>query len=211
MREKGEGRRKRAARVREAATARPAWLVVALCVAGILVAGYLAWLKFAGGHALLCRAGSGCDLVNASRYSALFGVPTALWGLGFYAVIGGLALPGLTAARWRLAFLLAVAGAAFSLYLTGVSIWVIGAACVYCLASTAIALAVVGVLLWQRPPMLGGRAVRGPRLWVPAAVAGVAAIVIGAGLFAWEGAAADAEALARHLVRIDAVMYGAFW
>src|SRR5262249_31175745 len=50
-------------------TSKPDWLVLGLSVAGLVVAGYLTWLKWAGHGALLCVAGSGCDLVQASRYS----------------------------------------------------------------------------------------------------------------------------------------------
>ena len=43
------------------------WVVVGLSVLGLVVAGYLTWLKWAAGGAFLCTAGSGCDLVQASR------------------------------------------------------------------------------------------------------------------------------------------------
>src|SRR5262245_21205186 len=92
---------------------RPDWPVVALAVAGLVGAGYLSWRKWAGGNAAFCSAGSGCDIVQASRYAMLLGVPTAFWGAGLYAAIAVLGAMGLTARRWFAAFLLAAAGVAF--------------------------------------------------------------------------------------------------
>src|SRR5262245_45349009 len=86
------------------------WLVVGLSVLGLVVAGYLTWLKWAARGAYLCSAGSGCDLVQASRYSQFLWVPTALWGALLYIAIGVLAGLGLTQQRWLAAFLLASAG-----------------------------------------------------------------------------------------------------
>ena len=55
------------------------------------MAGYLTALKLGGNQAFLCRDGSGCDIVQASRYSLLAGVPTAMWGAGLYVAIAVLA------------------------------------------------------------------------------------------------------------------------
>ena len=54
----------------------PDWIVVVLALLGLGVAGYLTALKLGGNQAFLCRDGSGCDIVQASRYSLLAGVPT---------------------------------------------------------------------------------------------------------------------------------------
>src|SRR5262249_9996083 len=62
----------------------PDWIVVVLALLGLGVAGYLTALKLGGNQAFLCRDGSGCDIVQASRYSVLAGVPTAMWGAGVY-------------------------------------------------------------------------------------------------------------------------------
>src|SRR5215470_4655465 len=67
---------KRAAAEPVAATSgRPDWIVVALALIGLGIAGYLTALKLGGNQAFLCRDGSGCDIVQASRYSLLAGVP----------------------------------------------------------------------------------------------------------------------------------------
>src|SRR5678815_5983899 len=75
---------------------RPDWVLSGLAAAGMLVAAYLTWLKLSGSGAALCVTGSGCDIVQASRYATFLWVPTALWGLATYVAIGVLAWMGLT-------------------------------------------------------------------------------------------------------------------
>ena len=78
-----------------------------------------------GGNALLCEAGGGCDIVQASRYATILWVPTALWGrLPLFVAVGALAALGFTARRWRWTFLLAAAGA-HSIYLTAISLFLV--------------------------------------------------------------------------------------
>lgn len=191
------------------------WPVATLAVAGFVMAGYLALAKLSGGNALFCTAGSGCDVVQASRYALFLGLPTALWGAGLYGLIGGLALAGFTTHRWLAAFLLSVAGVSFSAYLTYLELFVISALCAYCVASAMIALALFGVLLARRPPATGRRSlVRPVRVAALATVTAVATLVLGAGVFAATSPRAAApyqEALARHLTASGAVMYGAYW
>jgi uncharacterized membrane protein len=190
------------------------WGIVGLAAIGIMVSAYLGMVKLAGGSALMCQAGGGCDIVQASRYATILGIPTALWGTAFYVAVGVLGVLGFSPPRWRWAFLLAVAGATFSMYLSFVSLFVIGAACVYCLASTAVALLLLAVILWQRPPSTGRRAwLRWSRLAILGGVTAAVTLVVAAGIFASYpgGMSAYQLALARHLTRTDAVMYGAFW
>lgn len=191
------------------------WPVAAVSAAGVLVAGYLALTKLQGGRALFCAAGSACDVVQASRYAVLLGLPTALWGTGLYAIVTGLALAGLTARRWRAAFLLAVAATSFSAYLTYLELFVLRAICAWCVASAAVAVALGGLLLARRPFPVGRRS---PARWSRVAALGsltaVATLVIGTGLFAADSpreSPAYREALARHLAVSGAVMYGAYW
>jgi len=189
--------------------------VVGLAAVGLVAAAYLTWLKWGGHGAAFCEAGSGCDLVQASRYATFIGVPTALWGVALYAAIGGVAAVGLTAERWLVAFVLAAGGVGFSLYLTWLSIFVIGGVCIYCLSSGVIVIALVAVLLWRRPSVTGRRAAafRAPRLATYGGLVGVGAIVFGAFVFAAPISAPVGyqQGLARHLKQTGAAMYGAFW
>jgi uncharacterized membrane protein/glutaredoxin len=203
-----------AARKREVtpvAPARPDFLVLGLAAAGFAIAAYLTGLKWMGGNAAFCLSGSGCDIVQGSRYGTLLGVPTALWGVLMYAAIGALAARGVTAARWTWTFYLAAAGVGVSIYLTAVSVLVIHATCAYCLASGAIAVAILLGLLRRRATVPGHRRLSA---LVPGALAAAILAPLGAAfIFAMPagGAAGFEGALARHLREKGAVMYGAHW
>jgi uncharacterized membrane protein len=184
-------------------------LVAVLALAGLAVAGYLAWLKWSGGTPLFCTAGTGCDIVQASRYATILGAPTAFWGALGYAVILGLALVGFDRARWQAAFVVAAAGFGFSAYLTYLSLFELGTTCVWCLGSTLIMTVLVIALAARRPAPRAS----GAGLTVLGLVCAGFAIVAGAFVFA--GAAAPAtpyqQALAQHLANSGATFYGAFW
>src|SRR5205085_10435230 len=134
------------ARAREAPAPTRDWRVIAVACAGIVVAGYLGIAKLVGGTAAFCTAGGGCDIVQASRYAVLLGVPTALWGVLAYAAVGALSVLGLTTTRWLMAFAIAAGAVGFSAYLTWLEIFVIHALCGYCLASAALAVALLTAL-----------------------------------------------------------------
>lgn len=190
---------------------RPDWLLAGVAAVGVALAGYLAWTKATGESALFCTAAAGCEVVQASRYAMLLGIPTAAWGAALYAAVGGLALAGLTRGRWLIAFLLVSGAMGFAGYLTYLELFVIVAVCGYCVASAAITLTLLGVLLGRRPR---GRWTRPGRLVALGAGAAAAAAVAGVSVHALTapgGYFAYQEALARHLAQSDAVMYGAFW
>jgi uncharacterized membrane protein len=191
--------------------ARPDFLILALAAAGVAIAAYLTWLKWMGGNAAFCLSGSGCDIVQGSRYGTLLGVPTALWGVLLYAAIGTLAALGLSASRWTWAFYLAAAGVGTSIYLTAVSVLVIHATCAYCLASGVITVGILLVLLRRRAVLPGRRKLSA---LVPGALAAAILAPLGAAfVFAMPagGGTGFEGALARHLRETGAVMYGAHW
>jgi uncharacterized membrane protein len=190
------------------------WAVAALAALGFLLAGYLTLTKLGAESPLFCEAGSGCDIVQGSRYGVFFGLPTALWGALVYAGIGGLALAGLDTGRWLAAFLLSVLGVSFSAYLTYLELFEIRAICGYCVVSAVIIVVLFAVLLFRRRSVPGQRsAVRPSRIAPLGTVVAVATVLVGAGYYAAgpEGSAAYQEALARHLAGSGAVMYGAYW
>jgi uncharacterized membrane protein/glutaredoxin len=191
----------------------PAWEVVALAAAGAGVSLYLAITKLTQTAPLLCSEGGSCEIVQASHYAVLLGVPTALWGAALYVVLGVLAARPLTRRRWLWAFGLAAAGAAFSAYLTGISVFSLRAACGWCLTSTAIVFGILAALLWRRP----AAGTRWPwlqpaRLAVLAGLVTVATIGLSLAVFNAAGPASPyQEALARHLSDTGARFYGAYW
>jgi len=208
------GGRKKVEAQREPIAPSADWVVVGLSVLGLVVAGYLTWLKWSAGGAFLCTAGSGCDLVQASRYSMFLFVPTALWGALLYIAVGILGGLGLTQQRWLAAFVLVSCGVGFSAYLTWLSVFDVGGTCVYCLGSGAILVALLVTLLWRRPSVRGRNSPLRPGVLTGYGIlAAVATIIFGAFIFAspWSAPVGYQSALARHLKQSGAVMYGAFW
>ena len=193
---------------------RPDWVLSGLAAAGMLVTAYLTWLKLSGSGAALCVAGSGCDIVQASRYATFLWVPTALWGLVTYVAIGVLAWMGLTRRNWPIAFVLAAGGVGFSAYLTWLSVFDLGATCAWCLMSAVILIAILAVLVMRRPAAPNRKPVMSSaRLVTNGGLAAVGAVVAAAFVFAAPFSAPPGyqSALAHHLTNTKAVMYGAFW
>jgi len=116
--------------------------VAVLALVGLLISAYLTLYKLGYLGAIQCGAG-GCEVVQASQYSVLFGLPVAMWGMGAYLVLLAVALLGLQPrfadARWvsMVLFGFSAFGVAFSAYLTYLSGTVIGAFCQWCLVSAA--------------------------------------------------------------------------
>lgn len=108
--------------------------VVAL--AGIGVAGYLTWARYAD-TTVICVAGGGCETVQSSEYSEIAGIPVSVLGVVAYAVI--LALVAWDAPLARLgAATLSFVGLFFAVYLLVVQLFVIEAVCLWCLVNDAL-------------------------------------------------------------------------
>jgi uncharacterized membrane protein len=126
--------------------------IVLLALVGLLVATYLWLYKIGALGTLQCGTGS-CEYVQTSRYGELFGVPVAFYGVVGYAVLLAVGLaalqPPLAADRRVTALLAALAtvGFGFTLYLTGIELFVLHAICRWCLASAAIMTAIWGLSL----------------------------------------------------------------
>jgi uncharacterized membrane protein len=127
-----------------------AWAVPVLCLAGLAVAGYLAYVETAG-VAAVCGPVGDCNTVQQSSYARLFGlIPIAVLGLAGYAAIliawltGRYGYGRLADLAWLVLFGLTLAGTLFFIYLTFLEPFVIGAACAWCLTSAIIMTA----LLW---------------------------------------------------------------
>lgn len=121
---------------------------------GLLDASYLSYIKLF--HApIYCTPGLGeCDVVNASRYSVLFGIPLALYGVIGFGLILLIALFGkriLIVAEYvdLMLFGLSLAGFLFSLYLTYLEAFVLHAYCQWCLLS-AICMTVIFITAISR-------------------------------------------------------------
>jgi uncharacterized membrane protein len=122
-------------------------LVAAL---GIVVAGYLTYIE-ATGTAAVCGPVGDCNAVQQSQYAVLFGIlPVGLLGLlGYLVIIAAWLVAGSArgrAAEWAAVALVATAfvGTVFSVYLTFLEPFVIGATCAWCLTSAVL----ITLLLW---------------------------------------------------------------
>jgi hypothetical protein len=143
----------------------------------------------------------------------LLGLPIAAWGFVTYLV---LLLAGLgfrdKATRWRLCILVAVCGFAISVYLTGVGLFALSAACGYCLASLALISAIL-IWLWRQRA-----AMRDTGSWLlrSSGLAVVALVLLHlhyGGVFDPGAGPEDPylKGLAEHLSERGAVFYGAYW
>lgn len=199
----------------EVAPGRRDWLMVTVAAVGFVIAAYLTRNQLAGARALFCEAGSGCEIVQASRYAVLLGLPTPAWGMGLYLAVAILGAVGLSLRRWLAAFVLAVAGASFSAYLTYIELFVLRALCPYCLLSAAVSVVLLGAVLRARPAPAGRRSpVRRNRLIGVGVATALVTVVAGAAIYAIDEPTAALpyqQALARHLAATGAVMYGAYW
>jgi len=124
--------------------ASPLTAIPILCLIGLGVAGYLAYVETAHVTAV-CGPVGDCNTVQQSEYARLFGVlPIGVFGLaGYLAIL--LAWAGSRYGSKRIASLSALAllgmtlfGTLFSIYLTFLEPFVIGATCAWCLSSAVI-------------------------------------------------------------------------
>jgi len=126
-------------------------LAAVLALLELAIAVYLE-VERARGRSVACPiGGGGCETVQQSSYSKLAGVPLPILGLIGAATMFVTTLVDDPRARTA-AFVLAVAGALFSLYLAGLQAFEIHAYCAWCLASAVIwiALAVTTGVAWFR-------------------------------------------------------------
>jgi uncharacterized membrane protein/thiol-disulfide isomerase/thioredoxin len=132
-----------------------AWIVPLLCAVGFGVAGYLAYVETTQATAV-CGPVGDCNTVQQSAYAHLFGIlPIGVLGLIGYAAI--LVAWGISRfAYGRMADFAAITlltltatGTLFSIYLTFLEPFIIGATCAWCLTSAI--LMTVLMLLVVRP------------------------------------------------------------
>ncbi|MEA2023298.1 MAG: vitamin K epoxide reductase family protein [Actinomycetota bacterium] len=132
----------------------PIWIVPVLAVIGMGVSLYLASVETSGVEAV-CGPVGDCNAVQQSEYASIFGIPIGVLGVIAYALL----LVGWIVTRvvkGRLADVAAVlvaatafGGTVFSVYLTFLEPFVIGATCMWCLTS---ALSIAGLLWFTAAP-----------------------------------------------------------
>jgi uncharacterized membrane protein len=119
-------------------------LSAVLALAGAAVTGYLLYVRGTG--ATIACATGGCETVQSSRYSEIFGVPVAAVGLVGYVALFATALA--VGERARLAHAALALGAfAFSGYLLVLQGTVIGAFCDWCLVGDVLVTCITALAL----------------------------------------------------------------
>lgn len=120
------------------------------------------------GTPLLCniQSLSDCNVVAASQYSRVLGIPLAEYGVLFYGVLfilAALELVLFDRLLRRALQIASVVGVILSLYFTILQVFVIQAFCVYCFASALISLLVLVCASFIEPLSRRGASVPSPR------------------------------------------------
>jgi uncharacterized membrane protein len=120
------------------------WAIPVLSVIGLGVAGYLAYVETAQVTAV-CGPVGDCNAVQQSEYARLFGViPIGVLGVaGYVMILAAWSVGRYGRGPWvnlagQALFVMTFAGTLFSVYLTFLEPFVIGATCAWCLASAVI-------------------------------------------------------------------------
>jgi uncharacterized membrane protein/thiol-disulfide isomerase/thioredoxin len=119
------------------------WAVPVLALLGLGVALYLSYVEVAQVEAICGPVGE-CNIVQSSPYAQLMGIPVGVLGaMNYIAIIalwsGQRILPDRLSALSLLSLVsLTIFGTAFSIYLTVIELFAIGAICAWCLSSAVI-------------------------------------------------------------------------
>lgn len=122
----------------------PKWVLPALALVGLVVALYLSFVEVTHSQAV-CGPVGDCNSVQQSVYARLFGViPIGLMGVaGYIAILIAWFFQEYGPERWRKLAMLVIwgmgwFGVLFSIYLTFLEPFVIGATCLWCITSAIV-------------------------------------------------------------------------
>jgi uncharacterized membrane protein len=129
----------------------PNWFMTILLFIGLIVAMYMSYIEITANEAI-CGPVGDCNTVQQSPYAFLFGsIPIGLLGVMGYIAIGSVWVFSIKGPkRWRKFSLISLwglllFGILFSIYLTFLEPFVIGATCAWCLTSAV----VITLLFWN--------------------------------------------------------------
>jgi uncharacterized membrane protein len=133
----------------------PSWVIVALTLIGLGIGFYLTFIETTQTPAV-CGPVGDCNSVQKSQYAYLFGlIPVGILGLlGYLTILIGWIGQRYTNQKWRNYIWLCLWGLSwfgvlFSIYLTFLEPFVIGATCMWCISSAI----VMTLLLWATTPL----------------------------------------------------------
>lgn len=120
------------------------WTILISSIAGLVVASYLTFVESTGAQ-VACGPSGGCSTVQNSKYAVLFGIlPIGVLGLlGYLAILAAWVAwqfgPHTIKKTASLAiWAMCVFGVLFSIYLTFLEPFVIGATCMWCISSAVL-------------------------------------------------------------------------
>ena len=124
-------------------------LLIVISLVGMAFMTYLSYLHFAPSASSFCEIGEAfsCEAVNKSIYSELFGVPVAFGGFAFFALMLFMGLRKFTAEKAQHVAAIAIMMLIPSLYMSGVSKFLIGKYCFYCELSKVLMALIVLLML----------------------------------------------------------------
>lgn len=133
----------------------PTWSIPLLAALGTGVSIYLTFIETTKSEAF-CGPIGNCNSVQQSPYATLFGfLPVGVLGLLGYLAILVLSIgshylpPNLRRLAWLSVWVMAIFGVLFSIYLTFLEPFVIGATCMWCLSSAVL----ITLILWAATPL----------------------------------------------------------
>ncbi len=137
-----------------------------VCAVGAIVAAFSTEQHFQIAregfeHASFCAINNtiNCDLVNASSFSELLGVPVAWWGTLYFLLLACMCFIAAYSKKEQratasIASFMALAGVPFCLYLAYAAYFIVGAVCIECLTMYAVTfIAAVGLFFALRIPL----------------------------------------------------------
>ena len=116
-------------------------------IPGLVAASYLTYAKLTD-TTIACGVGGGCNAVNNSEWSEVFGVPVTLLGMIAYVLLFLSTFIKAELGKTLGAFL-AVTGAAFSIFLQYEALVVMELTCPWCLTSAVAMLLLAGLTVWR--------------------------------------------------------------
>jgi len=135
------------------------WVLSGLMLIALALSSYLSWHYLAGGTVIGCGVGSSCDDVLSSRWSSVGGVlPVSGLAAGAYLAMlaasfstgRGTEMP-VRRLAWRAMLILGGAAAGSAVWFFIVQKWMVGAFCLYCMATHITGLLVVSMIVWRAP------------------------------------------------------------
>jgi uncharacterized membrane protein len=128
-----------------------AGLTLVLSIIGAGIAGYLTYVHYNEG-ALVCSASGGCHTVQESDYATIGPIPIAMLGLGMFLTLGALYVARIL--DWKaisgematmVAWGITLSALLYYAYLVYIELFVLEAICQWCVATTAITIAIFAI------------------------------------------------------------------